>query len=289
MCILHIYTGTMPSTPDSPTAPPDPVSDAVAALLTPLATLAVARGLTCATVEEQLRHAFVRAAFDAHPEALPHRRVSRVAASTGLSRREVTRLLEAPGAPAPRAALASEVFARWTTAAAYRDAAGHPLALPRTGSAPSFEALAHDVTWDVHPRTLLDELVRLGFAELDAGTDTVRLLGTAFVPRGDDARMLGFLAANVGDHLRSAVANVLGARPPQLEQAVFSDELSAASIEALQTLVAERWRTLVDELVPAIDALIQQDREAGRPQDGRIRIGLYTFGETGPTPERNTP
>ena len=69
--------------------------DAVRQLLRPLARLAVARGLTHATVDEMLRAAFVEEAFAAYPQLLEHRRVSRISAATGINRREVTRLVEA--------------------------------------------------------------------------------------------------------------------------------------------------------------------------------------------------
>ena len=39
-----------------------------------------------------------------------------------------------------------------------------PRALPRVGPAPSFESLAQEVTRDVHPRALLEELLRLKLA-----------------------------------------------------------------------------------------------------------------------------
>ena len=55
--------------------------DAVRQLLRPLARLAVARGLTHATVDEMLRAAFVEEAFAAYPQLLEHRRVSRISAS----------------------------------------------------------------------------------------------------------------------------------------------------------------------------------------------------------------
>src|SRR5438132_246446 len=74
--------------------------------------------------------------------------------------------------------------------------------------APSFESLAHSITRDVHPRTLLEELTRLGLARVDDRDGRVHLLHTAFVPRADRDRMLAFLGANVGDHLAAAVDNV---------------------------------------------------------------------------------
>ena len=89
-------------------------------LLAPLAQLAVARGVPFAVIDELARAAFVAAAHAAHPGLPPHRRVSRVSATTGLNRREVTRLLAAEaerGAPAPPPRTpAAMVFAHWRKA-----------------------------------------------------------------------------------------------------------------------------------------------------------------------------
>ncbi len=266
------------------TAEADALVQAVDALLAPLAQLAVAKGMPCAIVEDRLRQAFVRAARDTQPTALPHRMVSRIATATGLSRREVTRLIQATPAPPPRRPVAAEVFALWANNTQYRDARGRPRKLPRQGNAPSFETLARSVTRDVHPRSLLDELLRLGLAVHDAADDSVALVKDAFVPRGDTERMLGFLGHNIGDHLGAAVANVLGDGRQHFEQAVFADELSPQSIEAMRETIKAHWLAMSTSLVPKLKTLIDADHAAGRPQDQRLRVGLFSYSERMPEP-----
>jgi len=260
--------------------------EALAQLLAPVARLAVARGLPYAATQELLKKAFVEAAAAAHPGLAAHRKVSRIATTTGINRREVTRLT-APGASRAGAAaarrpprsVASEVHAHWRTHPDWRDADGRPRVLPRLGPAPSFEALAQAITRDVHPRSLLDELCRLGLARLDEATDTVALQGDAFVPSGDRVRMLGFLGENVGDHLCAAVDNVLATgRPPHLEQALFAEGLSAESLESLRPLLRQQWATLRQSLVPALEACIEADARSSGPR-ARVRLGLYAYNE----------
>ena len=255
---------------------------ALAQLLAPVARLAVARGLPFAAAEEMMKQAFVDAASAAHPGLAEHRKVSRIATSTGINRREVTRLTAPAQRGTPRQAprsVASEVYAHWRTHPSWRGGDGVPRVLPRLGAAPSFEALAQEVTRDVHPRSLLDELCRLGLAHLDEAADTVALQGDAFVPHGDRVRMLGFLASNVGDHLRAAVDNVLATeRPPHLEQALFADGLSLASLEALRPLMREQWAQLRLAVVPALEARIEADAGTAGPR-ARVRLGLYAYQE----------
>ena len=270
-----------PAPYESPEA--DALSEALRAVLVPLARLAVARGVPFAAVEQVMKQAFVDAARAAHgPSALPHRMVSRIATATGLTRREVTRLTQGPVADATTPAMprthATEVFTRWMSDPQYRGRRG-PRELPRLGEAPSFEALAQSVTRDVHSRSLLDELIRLGLASHDVETDRVALVRDAFVPRGDAGRMLGFLGANVGDHLAGAVDNVLGGGGRHFEQALFADGLPADAVAKLQDRIAEQWKLLRASLAPELERLIEAERAAGGEGINRVRIGLYTYEE----------
>jgi hypothetical protein len=243
-----------------------------------LARLCLANGVTYATAEEVLKRAFVHEADALQPGAPEHGMVSRVSTATGINRREVTRLtkIKAPERTVKQP-LAAEILARWTTDPVFRDNDGLPRVLNRLGPAPSFEALAQTVTRDVHPRSMLAELIRLDMVSHDDNLDRVALTRADFVPSSDSRQMLGLLGDNVGDHLDAAVANVVHDGSRHLEQAVFADELSAESIEALRPLVREQWKALHDAMVPTITALIEADKRAGRRQDQRLRIGLYSF------------
>jgi hypothetical protein len=262
------------------TPPLDPaaLAQAMRALLTPMADLAIARGLSFAAMEEMLKTAFVDAARAAHPDLPGHRLVSRISTATGINRREVTRITQAErSAPVVNGSPATRLFTKWVADPALRARGGAIRALPRSGPAPSFEALAHSVTRDVHPRSLLDELCRLGLARVE--DDTVHLVRDSFVPGDDSERLLGFVGANVGDHLRAAVANVLAPEARHLEQAIFA-EMSPESVAALDQLMRAQWKSLLGSTVPAVQTLIDADRSAGRSRDRRVRVGVYNYHET---------
>lgn len=259
-------------------------------LFSALARLLLAHGMHYASVEEALKLAMVRAGRDAalhaQPGALPHRLVSKVSAATGINRRSVTQLLQNAGheerqKPSP----SLRVLARWLTDPAFQSDGGEPAVLPRQGASPSFESLAASVTRDIHPRSLLDDLVRLQAVGCDIDADTVHVLQQSFVPRGDQLRMLGYLRDNVGDHLNAAVENVLGVAAPHLEQAIIASGLSTQSAQEIRELARTQWAQLRASLVPAIQSRIDADEAAGHPTPERIRIGLYTYsGGTPPAP-----
>jgi hypothetical protein len=274
-----------------PAGADDPNAALVAALgrlLAPLAQLAVAKGVPFAVLDEMLRSSVVGSAHAAHPNLPEHRRASRISAATGLNRREVNRLLEklrdaaAVTAKPPRSP-AAMVFAHWRSSPVYRTKGGAPRVLPRTGAAPSFEALAQEVTRDVHPRALLEELMRLNLAAHDPVRDTVSLTKANFVPRGDPERMAQWLGANVGDHLAAAADNLLGRDPAHPEQAIAAEGLSADSVAALRPVLHAHWKRLTDEIVPMLEKMIEHDAAtagAVRPNAHRVRVGLFMYDGT---------
>jgi hypothetical protein len=275
---------------------------ALRSVLEPLIRLAVARGVRHAQFDAIVKELYVATARDAHPGVPLHRSVSRVSITTGLPRREVTRLGQEHAASPPlRKSPANFLFARWLTDPRF-SIDGHPIArLPRVGPHPSFQSLAESVSRDVKPRTHLEELTRLGLARWDESADVVELLKQKFVPSSDERQMFEFLGENVGDHLAAAVANVLTKPPPFLEQAMFADELSLPSLERVRSLASDQWSQIVQTLVPILRSLIQEDREADRPRDQRLRLGMYVYSAPmppqdpeaapgdAPSPERSAP
>ena len=251
-------------------------------VLRPLVELLLANGVKHAEIDEALRELLVQVAREQVPGAGESRAISRISVATGLHRKDVKRLMTTPGrlAELGRRSASSEVFTRWLTDERFLDRRGHPATLPRqaaaNGEQPSFELLARETSRDVHPRTILEELVRLRLARVDEA-DRVSLLTDAFVPSTGDRDMLHFLAENVGDHLSAAVANVNGPDDRFLEQSVFADELSEASIRQIEKLARKHWQALLRELAPKLQEMVDRDREKTRGANMRARIGMYSF------------
>jgi hypothetical protein len=270
----------------TPTVPPEHTAllGAVQAVLRPLAQLLVARGLPYAQAEERLKAAYVQAARDAAlratPEALPHRLVSRLSTATGINRREVGRLLVEPDASSGlRPSMALRVFERWRTDPDYLNGRGQPQILRRQGVAPSFEALAAQVSRDVHARSVLDDMVRLKLVEWETDADTVTLRQSAFVPDADTAKLMAYLGANVGDHLSAAVENVGGLQPRHFEQAIWADGLTLDVARELRAIIEAQWKLLSQALVPEIQRRIDAVESAGLTPDARVRVGVYMYSQ----------
>jgi len=265
--------------PPTPSATHDPRQEALLRLLEPLARLALAQGLTLPSLTELLKVALAGAARRADPQAS----MSQLSVRTGVHRKDLRRLAGRP-LPRPTRSAGSEVFARWLADPRFLTARGRPRVLPRTaaaGDGPSFEALAASVTTDVHPRAVLDELVRLGLVAVDP-RDRVRMVSPAYVPHRDRLGMLAVLADNVGDHLDAAVANLQADGDRFLDQALFSDGLSAGSADAFNRATRRAWLSVQADLMPLLQRLYEADRRAVEPTDHRVRLGVYGYSEREP-------
>ncbi len=244
MCILHIMITLLD------------------ALLAPLARLLVAQGVRFPDLAERLKGHYVAAAVDHTDGKVTD---SRLSVMTGLQRRDVARLRAAPPRSERGNAL-SAVVARWQTDPDYR---GKPI--PRTGSAPSFEALAQTISRDVHPRTVLDTLVAAGTVAISG--DTVALQQASYQPLAGSEDQVRYFAHNLGDHIAAATDNVLGATPPHFERAVHYTDLTDEQIEVLQQIHSERQMALFHDL--SVQAAKMKSRNT--KAQGRFRAGAFFF------------
>lgn len=253
---------------------------ALARVLRPIARLLIAGGVPFQAASESLKRAYVEAARRHYREDAKND--SRLALLTGLNRKEIRRLTT-PSAdewgPESVTSYASAVFTAWIQRPEWLGTDGKPRALPRRGEA-SFDTLARSVTLDMRPASILDELVRLGYAKVGED-DLVVVQGDEFTSRREFADRLGPLAENLQDHADAAVENVLAnATPsPHLERSLFADELSPESAAKLEAFSREKWKELHDAFIAKADELEAEDRAHARPASMRVRVGLYGYAE----------
>ena len=192
---------------------------------------------------------------------------------SGLHRKDIRKAAQDAATPARavaaaniKASLPSQVVARWL-------AGGLPGSLALSGDN-SFESLVRSVSSDVHPRSVQQELVRLGVARLDG--EQLELVRTAFMPNaaGQEARDL--LADSVADHLSAGVHNLTDSGTRKyLEQAVFADGLSAESVSTLEQLANRLWNDVMTRMVQAAIPLCEHDEPLGGAH--RLRLGMFCF------------
>jgi len=271
---------------DSAAGLPEPAlaAEAIAQVLQPLARLMIDHGLQLPSMLELLKKALVdEAVGGAYGLADKGSSDTRIALLTGVHRKDVKRLREAPvsATPAsPMVPVAASVVARWISEPRFlnADQTARPLArTPRRGSAgePDFTTLVGEVSSDVGARAVLDELERLGVVELRED-GYVALKAAAFVPHEGLSESFHFLAANVSDHLATAVHNLApgGRGPRMLEQSAFSLDLSAEQAEQLQQRARQLWASALQQFLQTATVAKQRSQAVEGPKH-RIRFGVY--------------
>jgi Family of unknown function (DUF6502) len=183
----------------------------------------------------------------------------------------------APQLSKNRFGLSAQVVARWFSDPNYLDVNEQPLLLTRSGDV-SFDALVASISTDVRPRAVLDQLLHLSLVEISE--EHVRLVGAGFAPRADWAALSASATDNITDHLRAAIDNLDG-KENWLEQAIFSDEMSAESVQKLHVAASAAWRGNHRKLMQLAQQLYEQDL-ANREVSERVyraRIGMFYYDE----------
>lgn len=265
---------------------PARVGQAAIAILRPLARLFIAHGVKYAAAEAVLKQAFLEAGENELKRANIKSNISRVSVTTGLHRRDVKRLGELPKEQLPDAgdqgsfgkstrSLASEVYLRWSTDPAYQNASGS-LPLRAQKGQISFETLARAASSDAHPRSMLEELRRLGLVRVDKENNCAELRSGGFVPLYEQSELVGLLGENVSAHIETAVANVVDDGTRYLEQSICEDQLSDKAIEKISRLSRDIWGKASKRLVPALTEARQTD-QTEENNGYQLRVGMYLY------------
>lgn len=259
--------------------------------MAPLARALIAHGVTYPRFAQALKQVFLDAARAELARDGKKPTDSALSLRSGVHRKDV-RAFTARGALKPRGhrtlSMASLVFAKWSRDAAYAGADGAPRPLPlrsRAADEPSFETLTWSISKDFHPRSILDELLRLNLAAVEG--ETVRVKADAFVPTEAFTDLAHFFGANLRDHAAASADNLLRAGrnlPPRfLERATFADGLTEASIEALDRLAREIWTDAARRMYEAAARRVEGDAGADPEHaDRRMRFGMYFYSEPAP-------
>jgi Family of unknown function (DUF6502) len=221
--------------------------------------------------------------------------VSRVALLSGLTRKEVQRLLDAPVADdaetGERYNRAARVVAGWVRDPEFSDADGNPKVLTLqeniTPGHASFASLVRRFSGDIPFRAVLDELLRVGVVEkLDE--NRIRLKTRAYVPESGDVDKLNILGTDVSDLVSTIGHNLQhGATDPFFQRKVMYDNVPVEALQEFRRLSGAQAQALLERLDKWLS---QHDRDThpGTGGTGQVRtgVGIYYFEENVPQKPR---
>jgi len=209
------------------------------AALTPLARLCLRRGVKVQSFLEAAKRAFVEGAETELRELGSKPSVSRIAAMTGLQRKDIKRLHTDPESSPTVSHFLSRVLGRWVTDPDFCDPAGAPRQLSLAGNDDEFARLVTSVSTDLSPYTALFELERLGAVKRDNGT--VRLITPSLEISRDDHAGLRLLSDDI-KHLTACVSANLTRESavPNLHARTQYDNIAPSAVADIKRWILER-------------------------------------------------
>jgi hypothetical protein len=262
----------------------DDLERAIFALLRPLVRLSLERGLACGEMVAVLKRAYVDVAERDFVVDGRKQTTSRISLLTGLTRKEVRRLLSAEDAPntwrdRSRINRAARVLSGWARDPDFRDRRGGPASLPfETEQGPSFTELVRRHGADVTARAVLDELLRVG-AVRHLKDGRLRPVDRAYLPQADEGAKMAILGTDVADLISAIDHNITEtSQEPFYQRKVAYDNLPAEYLPKLRGLVRRDAQKLLERLD---GEMARNDRDvtpdAASPGGKRAMVGIYYF------------
>lgn len=258
-----------------------PIIAALTVLLRPLVRILLRHGIPCDVLSAVARKVYVRVA--AEEFVLPGRKqtTSRISILTGLTRREVRRIMTTSDVEDQEATdrynRAARVITGWLRDKEFHDKAGEPLALPVEGKTASFAALVRCYSGDLVVRAMLDELLRVG-AVCKTKDGRIHLQARFYVPEQSETAKLHILGTDTADLIATIAHNLKEKAAPRFQRKVMYDNVPMEAVEEFQHLSADRAQAFLE----GIDRwLSKRDRDVNPAVNGtgrkRVGIGVYYF------------
>lgn len=137
----------------------------------------------------------------------------------------------------------------------------------------SFVKLVHRVSKEMHPRSVLNELVRLGIVRQEKRQ--VILEKRSFIPDQATQDLRKLLTDNLQSHIQAGLHNIFCPEQTSfLEESIRADELTKESVETLTRQSIELWEKYSDDLFTLALELSESD-EGKSDANQTFCLGIY--------------
>jgi len=228
------------------------------ALLQSLARLFLRFGRGYREYSELSKTAFVAVATEDYGVHGRPTNVSRIAAMTGLTRKEVSRIRarieRGEAAVTERGTPLQEIVWAWQSTNEFLDESGEPAALPLSGERGSFQSLVRQFAGDIPEGAMRKELERIGAAELV--DETIRLCPTSPEKVRAEEQMADELRAGSYPLLAALAHNeaVYKGRDSWPLEQVGQKSIRKSDIGRVRKLVSVRLRAATTNISDLLDA-----------------------------------
>jgi len=210
---------------------------------------------------------------------------SRISTITGLTRKDVAQIKkmdnETQELELEHYNRASRVISGWITDVEFLNDDEKPSNLPIEGKTGSFTELVKRYSGDITPRTIADELTRVGAIKI-LSNGYLQLLSNAYIPDNDAIEKLTILGTDVPDLINTIDHNL----SPELETRYFQRKVCYENIPEdlvleLQGSLNKQAQTCLESMNKTLANTAIQAKSSKKHKQGhhRIGVGIYYFEE----------
>lgn len=256
------------------------MNQALRKVLTPLVRVMIRFGFSYGTFSEIARSVFVEQAYQQLQREDQKATASAVAALTGLSRKEVSRLTKSDDAALveteQKRNRAAQLMSGWSNDPDF-SSEGLPKRLLLTGDSDSFAELVRRYGSDVTSASMLALLTRNGAVESDG--NTVCLLSEAYIPMGTPIERLEILGTDANELITTIAHNIDAASDQRVFQRKVSvDQLSADDVADFRAFSDEQSQALLETYDAWLTNRARQLSPADEMQKNeRVSVGIYFY------------
>lgn len=244
-------------------------------LLRPIARFCIRRSLHIQDLVEAAKYAFVQEGERELRSRGEEPNVSKLAAMTGLHRRDVMRLHRDDDVVSHPRGLVSRILGAWLDNENFSLKPGVPAELTLSGSERNFNSLVASVTKDLHPGTILSELERIG--AVSRFGDRIVLQRYTHIIKADEQSALRHAAADVTDLLESVEVNIRG-EEPTLHATTHYDNVPAERAVELRNWLLRQGGRIHQEARAYLSQFDRDVHTQANDNGGRVRVAFGTFG-----------
>jgi len=248
------------------------------AFLVPFAKTLLRAGVSYRELDDLIRRAYVIAASEEFGLRGRPTNNSRIAAMTGIPRKEVSRIrarqIDVGELPRTELGPLGDILQMWHTDSQFLDQKSTPLSLPVSGSDPSFEKLVRLAGGDLPVGAVKVELLRIG-AISQSENGQLRPIRREAIPREVDDRLVTSLSFNLFC-LASTIAhnsNPERKSDGRIERFVQSNKIPDSVKKNLRRMTRKRIEQFTEELDDVFSAVDSSDSTA----KGRVGVGVFYY------------
>jgi hypothetical protein len=249
-------------------------------LLEPLAGFVLDSGLSTQELGSIMRDATIRSVAARQMEVARRINISGIAASTGIPRAEISRILRARGDSSRHESdrqqqSTNRILAAWHQDPKYTTSSGKPADLKMYGRrGASFDALVRNHGRGIPTRAVLDELIRTGAAEV-VSSRIVRAKSSVAIDRGVTTRAIRSFGERAAELLSTMLQNMRNPESPKFVATVSGTNISSAIMPLFRKELANKGADFLADIHESLFREVTGSTKRKTSRMSRVSVTIF--------------